>query len=251
MLVPMPSIPAFVDEGDCVYLPGRQRRFVVVPLAAVGPGQAGALYGVLSRQGFRRSGGVAYRPECAGCSACVALRVGVAGFRPRRDQRRCWTRNADLQLRSDGAEASLTALLADWLRAQHGRDDEAEDTRAAWLERGGVPGGLLEAVDGSGRVVAVSIVDVLDDGVASVACAWDPAEAGRGLGTWMALAEMDWCRSLGLPWWYPGYQVSGCRAMAYKARFGPAEAWDGNAWVPYGAQGSGRAGAEDPAPDAP
>ena len=42
----------------------------------------------LSKQGFRRSQNVLYRPSCAECSACLSARVRVADFKPSKSQRR-------------------------------------------------------------------------------------------------------------------------------------------------------------------
>ena len=55
-----------------------------------------ALYTMLSRNGFRRSGEHIYRPHCAACQACIPIRVPVQKFKPRRSQRRAWQRNRDL-----------------------------------------------------------------------------------------------------------------------------------------------------------
>ena len=38
----------------------------------------------LSKQGFRRSQNVLYRPSCAECSACLSARIKVADFTPNR-----------------------------------------------------------------------------------------------------------------------------------------------------------------------
>ena len=37
------------------------------------------------------------------------------------------------------------------------------------------------------------------------------------------LAEIDYAARLGIPYWYLGYWVRGCRAMEYKATFRPHE----------------------------
>src|SRR3546814_12270412 len=46
--------------------------------------------------GFRRSQNVAYRPSCAGCTACVSVRVVKQEFRPNATQRKLLRRNEDL-----------------------------------------------------------------------------------------------------------------------------------------------------------
>ncbi len=50
----------------------------------------------LSKQGFRRSQNVLYRPSCAECCACLSARIRVADFTPNKSQRRTLRRNADL-----------------------------------------------------------------------------------------------------------------------------------------------------------
>ncbi len=58
----------------CPYLPDRLERRMVVDLGR--PGATGA-YDALARAGFRRSHGLAYRPACGNCSACMPIRVPV------------------------------------------------------------------------------------------------------------------------------------------------------------------------------
>ncbi|MGL1147930.1 hypothetical protein ACSTLC_24305, partial [Vibrio parahaemolyticus] len=53
----------------------------------------------LSHAGFRRSQGLAYRPACDDCNACVPVRVLAGGFVPNRTQRRIWKKNAGITMR--------------------------------------------------------------------------------------------------------------------------------------------------------
>jgi len=77
----------------CPYLPGRVETKVVTELA--GP-DADEVHHVLSQAGFRRSHGIAYRPTCPGCNACVPVRIVVRDFRESRSLRRVRRANADL-----------------------------------------------------------------------------------------------------------------------------------------------------------
>jgi arginyl-tRNA--protein-N-Asp/Glu arginylyltransferase len=213
-----------VDHGPCPYLDGRGFRSVVVE------GDLGRSYRALMDAGFRRSGPVAYLPDCPGCSACVSVRVSVADFAPRRDQRRIWARNRDLTttLEPRGDSAEREALWGRYQAMVHGQSEPGPPPGRE--PDGGVEGGELHARDGSGRLVAVSIVDLFPDALSSVYCYWDPDLAERGLGTWMALAEIDHARRTGRAWWYLGYWVSGCGKMAYKARYRPQQRLVDGAW---------------------
>src|SRR5580692_937424 len=61
----------------CPYVSGRAERKLIVELAGVA---AADFYDELSRAGFRRSQGFAYRPACPQCQACVPVRIAVERF---------------------------------------------------------------------------------------------------------------------------------------------------------------------------
>lgn len=216
-----------VDAGPCPYLPDR-RFHVFRAIDAVD----GGLYRVLLDNRFRRNGGMVYATMCPGCAACLPIRVPVRAFAPRRDQRRTWRRNADLALswHPRGCDAEREALWRRYQAAVH--DDREEGSPERFMrEDGGIPGGELHARDGAGRLLAVALCDVVGDAWSSVYCYWEPEEAARGLGTFMALAEIAAAAQRGLRWWYPGYWVPGCAKMAYKARFLPAEVLREGRWL--------------------
>ena len=80
----------------CGYWPERSARDLVLdPRDSRLP----RFYPQALRWGFRRSGDIVYRPHCAGCRACVAVRIPVDVFEPNRSQRRTLARNAEVEAR--------------------------------------------------------------------------------------------------------------------------------------------------------
>jgi leucyl-tRNA---protein transferase len=208
-----------IDCGPCPYLPGKDFQALAVQLPEAG---AGPVYRALLDRNFRRNGAVAYTPRCAGCTACRQLRLEVAHFQPRRDQRRCAQRNADLSVtvQQPGMDAERAELWRRWNAGRHGRDD-ADEPSEFTAPPGGMAGLELHARDAGGRLVAVSCCDVLGDALSSITCYHDPAQARRALGTFLVLAEIDHCRRVGLRWLYLGFHIAACGKMAYKARYVP------------------------------
>ena len=73
------------------------------------------------------------------------------------------------------------------------------------------------------QLVCVAIVDRVPSGMSAVYTYFDPDLAGRGLGTFAVLWELEYCRRQGWPLCYLGYFVRDCRKMNYKTRFKPNE----------------------------
>ena len=75
----LPLAPQFYVTAPqpCPYLEGRLERKLFTALQGE---QAEDLNNALSKQGFRRSQNVLYRPSCADCSACLSARIRVDDF---------------------------------------------------------------------------------------------------------------------------------------------------------------------------
>lgn len=215
-----------IDCGPCPYLPGKTFQ-------AFQPGDDVApIYRELMDLRFRRSGSVFYLPRCAGCEACRPLRVDIAAFRPRRDQRRCARRNQDLSVTwaERDIDPERETLYRRYEATVHGRSVEDDGALTSLAEGGGVEGGELHARDADGRLVAVSIVDRFADALSSVYCYYDPDLADRSLGTFMVLTEIAYGRAVGLAWLYLGFHVADSRKMAYKGRFYPHQVLVDGQW---------------------
>lgn len=227
------------SPSPCPYLPGRQERKVFTHLVGK---HAIQLNEILTQGGFRRSQSIAYRPACESCRACVSVRVLVNEFAPSRGFRRVMRENADLVARMVSPEptAEQYGLFRRYLDSRHADGGMADMTildYASMIEDTHVETRLVEyrrpAREGDERdeLVAVTLTDILSDGLSMVYSFYDPVLAYRSLGTFLILDHIAKTRTFGLPHLYLGYWVEGSRKMDYKARFLPQErlgmlAWD-------------------------
>jgi arginine-tRNA-protein transferase len=88
--------------------------------------------------------------------------------------------------------------------------------------------------DHAGRMqlVAVCLVDILDDGISLVYSFYDPDLRTDSLGIYMILDHITAAQGAALPYVYLGYWVPGSPKMAYKANFAGVEVYAGRIWQP-------------------
>ncbi len=234
----LPSVPQFYVTAPqpCPYLPGRVERKLFTALQG---DMAEPMNDTLSRQGFRRSQNVLYRPSCADCAACLSARIRVADFAPTRSQRRVQRRNRHLERDVVSAWAtedqfSLFRRYLDHRHAQGGMADMDVFEYAAMVEETPVRTRILEyrdrRADSDGALAAVCLSDVLEDGLSLVYSFFDPALSAASLGSFMILDQVALARQVGLPYVYLGYWVPGSAKMDYKAKFGALEVYHQGKW---------------------
>jgi len=217
---------------DCPYLDGEVAvQRLVDPHRELDP----PTYTDLLATGYRRSGCLVYRPDCPECSACRAARIPVADFRPTRGQRRTSRRNVDLRvrLRPPRITAENFELYRRYLAARHpagGMDDPTPEQFLEFFTCPWCPTLFLELTDGAGRLLAVAVTDVLEDGLSAVYTFFDPDLSRRGLGVQAILTQVQLARARGLDWLYLGYWIPDSPKMAYKVDFRPVELLEGGEW---------------------
>ncbi len=238
----LPTIPQFYVTAPqpCPYLDGRMERKLFTALQGE---QAEAMNDTLSKQGFRRSQNVLYRPSCADCCACLSARIRVADFQPTRSQRRVIKRNSTMQryVTSAWATEDQYDMFRRYLDSRHadgGMADMDVFEFAAMVEETPVRTRVLEYIgqDANGRrqLRAVCLTDVLDDGLSLVYSFFDPDHAAKSLGSFMILDQIALARKVGLPYVYLGYWVPGSPKMDYKSKFSALEIYQNGAWHDLG-----------------
>ena len=240
----LPIAPQFYVTAPqpCPYLDDRFERKLFTALQGE---HAQKLNDALSKQGFRRSQNVLYRPSCAECSACLSARIKVADFVPSRTQKRVLKGVSHLKRNatSPWATEDQFALFRRYLDARHadgGMADMDVFEFAAMIEETPIKSRVIEYSRPAGPgehgrpLVCVSLTDVFEDGLSMVYSFYDPSLQDLSLGTFAILDHIEIAREAGLPYVYLGYWVPGSRKMGYKANFSGLEIYKGGQWVGVG-----------------
>ena len=237
----LPIAPQFYVTAPqaCPYLGKRRERKLFTALQG---DHAEKLNNSLSKQGFRRSQNVLYRPSCTDCAACLSARIRVADFVPKRGHKRITKRNQHLlrSPRSAWATEEQYALFRTYLDTRHadgGMADMDVFEFAAMIEETPVRTRVIEYRDQSSAdnaLAAVCLTDILDDGLSLVYSFFAPDLQKNSLGTYVILDHINLALEAGLPYVYLGYWVPGSSKMGYKASFPALEVYIGGEWQPLG-----------------
>ncbi|MEJ6712608.1 MAG: arginyltransferase [Rhodobacterales bacterium] len=236
----LPLVPQFYVTAPqpCPYLDGRVERKLFTALQG---DHAVKLNDALSKQGFRRSQNVLYRPSCAACTSCYSARIRVKDFVPSRSMRRIAKRNVGLsrEASTPWATEEQYQLFRRYLAARHadgGMADMDIFEFAAMIEETPVRSRVVEYYSdsgtGSGRreLSAVCLTDVLDDGLSMVYSFYEPGMQANSPGSFIILDHIEIAREADLPYVYLGYWVPGSQKMGYKSQFNALEVFHKNRW---------------------
>jgi arginyl-tRNA--protein-N-Asp/Glu arginylyltransferase len=227
----MMQLPLWLtSEQVCSYLPHqRSQSLVIDPDITLSPHD----YSQLIAQGFRRSGEQVYRPYCNNCQACVPTRLAVNHFQPARHQKRCLSRNAyvAVSIQSTDFTPEHFELYQRYLASRH--PDDADDISAddyldffssSWCDTWLVEFRLQQ------QLLAVAVVDVLDNALSAVYTFYDPNHSSRSLGVLAVLWQIHYAQQHSLDYVYLGYWISDCRKMRYKSQYQPLQGWLNGNW---------------------
>ena len=189
----------------------------------------------LSDLGFRRSGAHIYRPDCSSCQACISCRIPVARFHRHRRHRRILNRNADLTVQEVSnlhCQESFD-LYCDYIKNRHSDGDMYPATEEQYLSF------IATKIESTRfykfylqeQLVAVSVLDILQQGISAVYTFFDTSVPRRSLGNFVILWQADLVASLQLEYLYLGYWVKDCPKMHYKSSFRPLEMLVNNRWI--------------------
>ena len=172
----------------CSYLPNKEASTTFLnPKQTINT----ELYSQLSEYGFRRSGTHIYKPICANCNACVPMRIPVTDFQPKRQQRRTWKRNSDLtitKIKTIDTDEHYQ-LYRRYIETKHSDGDMYPPSReqfrsfltSAW------PSSCYYEFRLNHQLIAVSVADIMHNGISAVYSYYDTKEHKRSLGSFIIL----------------------------------------------------------------
>lgn len=226
------------SPNACPYLPGKQERKVFTELTGH---HAAELNDALGRIGFRRSQGVAYRPSCLDCSACISVRVITQKFEPNASQRKLLRRHADLEVTAckPWSTDEQFTLLRRYLDGRHptgGMVGMDEIDYADMVEQTPVNSHIIEYREPSrfgrpGKLIGCCLTDQQADGLSMIYSFFEPDDEDRpGLGNFIIMDHILCAAQAGLPYVYLGYWIQGSKRMEYKVKFRPIERLGPDGW---------------------
>ncbi len=232
----MISIPLLLSEDhQCSYLSGETAKTAFVHPAFPVDNK---LYSRLIEQGYRRSGDEVYAPFCKNCQKCISVRIPVNDFIPNRRQRRCRKKNQHTQafIRPAGFQQNHYALYVKYQQSRHHGGLMAESTpeeyinflRADWSTTMFVEFYIEQTL------IAVAVVDVLENGLSAVYTFFDPDFSHFSPGMYGILWQLEHARSAALDYLYLGYWIEECQKMSYKNQYQPLFGFFDHQWQQIG-----------------
>ncbi|BCD67308.1 leucyl-tRNA---protein transferase [Nitratiruptor sp. YY09-18] len=198
------------------------------------PNATRTLASELIKRGWRRFGHSYFHPICKGCSECKNIRIDVQNFKPTRSQKRAIKKNRNTQIYIQ--KPTLTYEHVELYNKFH----KFKETKSGWnYNEMDVQTYYEEFVVGAhnfgkevlyfadDKLIAVDLIDILDDGISSIYFFYDPEYEKLSLGVYSLLVQIQLAKNLGLEWIYLGYWVDGCKSFAYKTNFKPYQILEG------------------------
>lgn len=219
------------QDHACGYFSDRTARTLFVdPDASIDP----ASYNHMLKSGFRRSGNLFYRSYCENCNDCIPVRVPVDVFHPNRVQRRCWSRNSDIECRETPAEFNQEhfELYQTYIAGRHHDGNMQTDSSDEYMRFFHSPGmdTRFTELRLHRQLVGIYVTDFFADALSAVYTFYDPELANRSLGVFSILSQIAKARSQNLRWLYLGYWIRQCQKMSYKSQYRPLEVFNGKSW---------------------
>jgi len=218
---------------DCNYLPDRD---AITLFADPRFPKNTRLYSALADCGFRRSGEHLYIPHCDNCSSCIPVRIPVNEFKPSRNQKRSWKQNQDLIINKlePVFNAEHYNLFKKYLADRHmggGMDNPTHGSYMQFLTASWAKTVFYEMrLSENNTLVAVAIVDIMENALSAVYTYFDPDYAYKSLGRFAVLLQIEEAQKRGLGWLYLGYWIKDCKKMSYKNEYQPMEYYYNNDW---------------------
>lgn len=185
-------------------------------------------------RGFRRFGKMYFRPICADCNECQSIKIDVQNYTFSKSARRILRKATKFQIHTQSPTLSKEHL--DLFEKYHLYMEE----KKSWKHSQTTPEYYYQSfVDGHSdfgyevlyfdneKLIAVDLIDILEDGISSIYFYYDPQYASFSLGKLSLYHQIEYAKEHAKKWIYLGYYVEDCPSLSYKAEYKPYKTLDG------------------------
>lgn len=206
---------------------------------------SGEILDALLAHGWRRTSDYFFRMNISahgeGTFTVLPLRIALNEFRLSKSQKRIWNKNADTTCRILPTTINDEKLLLfDKHKVRFG--ETAPESLSVYLSPspGNFPCTNFEFdVYKSGRLIAVSFLDIGSESTSALYAMFDPEEEKRGLGIYTMLKEIEWSSNNNKNYYYPGYTYKEPSFYDYKKNFHGLQQfnWEKSKWIHFPKKG--------------
>ena len=187
----------------------------------------------LLAQGWRHFGHYFFKPACHNCRDCIPIRIPVEKFKMRKDQKRNWKKNANIQflvLNPSYTQKKFT-LYQEHCRF---RFQSKQQTKSLYyLDFIYSPPTTYETnYFLNNELIGTGYIDITESSISSIYFFYARKVLSAGPGVFSILKEIQFAKRLKKKYLYLGYYIKDNHFMAYKNRFLPNQKynWETGIW---------------------
>jgi len=188
----------------------------------------------LIERGYRRFGKMYFRPICSDCNECQSIKIDVENYTFSKSAKRVMKKASHIH--SYIQHPSLTHEHLELFEKYHlymhkKKDWDYNKTTAEHYYSSFVVGhedfGYEVLYYDNEKLIAVDLIDVLEDGISSIYFYYDPSYSHLSLGKFSLYNQIKFATQMKKKWIYLGYYVEECPSLSYKAYYKPYKTLEG------------------------
>jgi len=220
----MNLLKEFLLNDKCSYLDAKEQtmHYKIIQKCSTQANQE------LIERGYRRFGKMFFRPICEGCDECKSIKIDVDNYTFSKSARRIMKKanifHSYVQ-KPTLSQEHLEVFDKYHRHMQIKKGWDFNETSAQHYYSSFVDGyedfGYEILYFHEEKLVAVDLIDILDEGVSSIYFYYDPDYASYSLGKLSLYNQIKYAKNANKRWIYLGYYVKDCPSLSYKAEYKP------------------------------
>jgi len=182
----------------------------------------------LIERGYRRFGKMYFRPICPTCDECKSIKIDVENFEFSKSAKRILKKSKDFKSyiqRPSVTHEHINLFEKYHLHMKNKKEWDYSPTNAENYYNSFVSGyndfGYEVLYYFEEKLVAVDLIDILEDGISSIYFYYDPDFSSYSLGKLSLYKQIEYAKNSEKKWIYLGYYVKDCNSLSYKAEYKP------------------------------